>query len=578
MKIKKFFYLFTLSVILAAFNFSGAQAAELKTESKIIYTIPADNNSHYSIITPYFSNDGNQFAYVKNYIMATSSIIFNGQEVYDNYKQVSSLKPKFSPDAKKFAYIVTYNDSRPNASNSHLILNGQDYQNYQSIDAYSLIFSADSQHYAFTATVDGKMFIVVDKQENDKYDFVSSPNLSFDGKRLAYVAKNNGDNKKSVIIDGKNVGSYNDVKYPIVFSTNGSHVAYAAKNDNWSMFVDNKIVSSACDDISNIWVGNSGKYAFVCKKATGYEVNINGKESQSYSLVSGLLISPDEKRSIFAARRGNNEFAVIDGKEGPQYPIFITGSIPNFSPDSQHVVYKASRFTSDGMERLFLLIVDGQEIAVNGWYYDGFDLGSGQYSEFSFSQDSRYLIYDSLVKNKQNVKQIVRNQVDLVGHDVAVKTTPENNSNSSEQPKNKDSAVSNIITPAVLEKADPIANRLKGKILLQVESKGQAWYVNPKDGKRYYMADGNSAYQVMNNLGVGISNKDLDKVKTNADFRKKLIGKILLQVESHGEAYYISPNGRYNYLKDGQAAYSVMRNLGVGITNSDLNKITIGSN
>jgi hypothetical protein len=570
MKIKKIYYLFPMLVILVLPFFSKVHAAQFDTESKILYNIPSDIRT--SIVMPFFSNDGEQFAFVKNYINATSSVIFNGKEVYDNYKKVG-LIPKFSPDGTKFAYVVTYNDNRPNASSSHLILNGQDYQSYKSIESDSLIFSADSQHYAFTASADGKMFIVVDKQENNKYDEVSYPNISFDGKRLAYSAKNDIDIGKSLIIDGKIWGKYVDVKYPIVFSADGSHVAYAASNGSWSLFVDDKEVSSGYDNITNIWVGNSGKYAFIGVRGTEYKANINGEESQSYSMASGLIISYDEKRSIFAARRGNNEFAVIDGKEGISYPIFITGSIPNFSPDSKHVVYKTSRFSSDGMKRLFFLVADGQEIGVNGWYFNGFDLGNGQHTEFYFSKNSRYLIYNSLV----NKNQIVRNQIDLVGKDDVPVVTQDVKVNSSIKSEDKNISTSGaIIKPTSPAKLDPIANRLKGMILLQVEDKGQAWYVNPKDGRRYYLADGNSAYQVMKNLGIGINNKDLDKIKTSADFRKKFIGKIFLQVESHGEAYYISQNGRYNYLKDGAAAYSVMRNFGIGVTNSDLNKISLG--
>ena len=34
-----------------------------------------------------------------------------------------------------------------------------------------------------------------------------------------------------------------------------------------------------------------------------------------------------------------------------------------------------------------------------------------------------------------------------------------------------------------------LSSRLKGKILLQTESHGEAWYINPKDGKRYYMSN-----------------------------------------------------------------------------------------
>lgn len=120
-----------------------------------------------------------------------------------------------------------------------------------------------------------------------------------------------------------------------------------------------------------------------------------------------------------------------------------------------------------------------------------------------------------------------------------------------------------------------LTNKLKGRILLQVESNGEAWYVNPQDSKRYYMANGQEAYQIMRNLGIGITNKNLEKIHTNKQFAKQNSGKIFLQVESNGEAYYIDYQGASHYLKDGESAYNAMKNLGLGITNSDLRKIGI---
>lgn len=121
------------------------------------------------------------------------------------------------------------------------------------------------------------------------------------------------------------------------------------------------------------------------------------------------------------------------------------------------------------------------------------------------------------------------------------------------------------------------AKKQVGKIFLQVQSRGEAWYINPKDAKKYYMADGNKAYNLMRNFGIGITNKNLDKIKSNKIFAKSNSGKIFLQVEAKGEAYYIDFNGTAHYLKDGAAAYEVMRSLGLGITNSDLNKIPEGN-
>jgi hypothetical protein len=51
--------------------------------------------------------------------------------------------------------------------------------------------------------------------------------------------------------------------------------------------------------------------------------------------------------------------------------------------------------------------------------------------------------------------------------------------------------------------------KLKGRIVLQVEGRGEAWYINPIDGKRYYMSDGDAAYQIMRFLSLGITNTDI---------------------------------------------------------------------
>lgn len=121
-----------------------------------------------------------------------------------------------------------------------------------------------------------------------------------------------------------------------------------------------------------------------------------------------------------------------------------------------------------------------------------------------------------------------------------------------------------------------LSSRLKGKILLQVESKGEAWYVNPKNEKKYYMANGEEAYSIMRDSGVGITNTDLERTKNDTSFAKKHSGKIFLQVEDLGQAYYVDFEGVPHYLKNGEEAYNIMRDLGLGIANSDLRRINIG--
>lgn len=138
-----------------------------------------------------------------------------------------------------------------------------------------------------------------------------------------------------------------------------------------------------------------------------------------------------------------------------------------------------------------------------------------------------------------------------------------------------------------------LVNRLNGTILLQVEDAGKAWYVRPDDGRRYYLADGTAAYQMMRSFGLGITDSDLATIPAAADsasmkssasvcqsnsLAKKLAGKILLQVQQHGEAWYVYPGKcRRIYLKDGATAYNVMRYLSLGITNADIAQIAAGA-
>jgi len=119
-----------------------------------------------------------------------------------------------------------------------------------------------------------------------------------------------------------------------------------------------------------------------------------------------------------------------------------------------------------------------------------------------------------------------------------------------------------------------LSNRLKGRILLQVESSGEGWYVSPENSKRYFLGRPTDAFNVMRELGFGISNKDFDSFKGVAP--KRLSGKILLKVEDSGKAYYVNPvDLKMHFLGRPSDAFEVMRNLGLGISNNDINKIDI---
>ncbi|PLX20939.1 hypothetical protein C0584_04100 [Candidatus Parcubacteria bacterium] len=171
---------------------------------------------------------------------------------------------------------------------------------------------------------------------------------------------------------------------------------------------------------------------------------------------------------------------------------------------------------------------------------------------------------------------------------------------------------------------------LGGKIVLKVEENGEAYYINPSKQEMYFLGRPKDAFSVMREQGVGITNDDLYKIPvgTTADgpdtdgdglpdnleetlgldpskkdsdgdgfddmnelingynpwgsgnqsldegFANKQKGKILLQVQKNGEAWYVNPNdGRRYFLGRPADAFALMRTLGLGISNSNFSSL-----
>jgi len=186
-----------------------------------------------------------------------------------------------------------------------------------------------------------------------------------------------------------------------------------------------------------------------------------------------------------------------------------------------------------------------------------------------------------------------------------------------------------FFTPVLAETS--LGEKLKGRILLSVEENGEAWYINPNNLNRYYLGRPNDAFNILKNLGEGISNEDLNKIpvglidanekdsdndglsdnleialgtdinkkdtdndgyddkdeiennydpvkkdlqQIDKEFTKKHLGKIFLQTEKNGEAWYIDPvsQKRY-YLSRPNIAFEIMRQFGLGVKVKHLENI-----
>lgn len=134
-------------------------------------------------------------------------------------------------------------------------------------------------------------------------------------------------------------------------------------------------------------------------------------------------------------------------------------------------------------------------------------------------------------------------------------------------------------------------NNLKGKIILKSESNGEAYYINPNKKEMYSLSRPVIAFRVMRERGVGISNTSLEKIlvggncplydqscniqgSINSNFAKSQKGKILLQVEASGEAWYVNPQDSKRYfLGRPTDAFNIMKTLGLGISNANFDRM-----
>ena len=112
-----------------------------------------------------------------------------------------------------------------------------------------------------------------------------------------------------------------------------------------------------------------------------------------------------------------------------------------------------------------------------------------------------------------------------------------------------------------------------GYIFLAVEKHGEAYYYYPVDKKGYYLGRPADAFNVMRTLGLGATH---DFITNTTYFPTSVVGRILLDVQSHGEAYYIYPKDRKKYyLGRPDDAYNIMRSLGLGISNTNLTALPL---
>jgi hypothetical protein len=138
-----------------------------------------------------------------------------------------------------------------------------------------------------------------------------------------------------------------------------------------------------------------------------------------------------------------------------------------------------------------------------------------------------------------------------------------------------------ILAPLASAKAATTSNlkqRLMGRIIIAVQSHGEAYYISPKDQQVHQFTDPASTYSMIIGQGLGISEKDFNSFN-NYHAPKRLAGRIVIRSQARGEAYYVNPTDlRLWALYNPISAFNSLVYFGLGVSNADLAKILNSGN
>ncbi|MDO8260895.1 MAG: CARDB domain-containing protein, partial [Candidatus Magasanikbacteria bacterium] len=342
------------------------------------------------------------------------------------------------------------------------------------------------------------------------------------------------------------------------------------------------------------------------KAGTNYEYNIIAKNGTEEVKLTGVFFTtPSSNEVIFT----EEPLAVVSGKN-----IVVNWKTNLLS--YSHLYYRLVGDTTYKVVNLSLL-TDSHSVSVNG-------LADGTYEYYAKSDSSVKTEKDSAVKK---FTVLATTQTSTTTPETTTTTTTTN------QTTQTNTGTSSISTTPIVITNTSLYTSLKGKIILTVEANGEAYYINPSTQAMNYLGRPDDAFAVMRSAGIGITNQNLNQIQIgltdstgidtdsdglsdlledaigtnktlkdtdkdgyedkaevagghdpvkgngikypiNSSFAKSQAGKIFLQVESKGEAWYINPSDNKRYFLGRPAdAFAVMRKLGLGISDSNFESL-----
>jgi hypothetical protein len=300
----------------------------------------------------------------------------------------------FSHNDLRYAYSV-WNDNQAMSA----YVDGKFIRSFGYLDALEndkggfddFVFSPDDSHLAFAyadRTIDGKnkKTVVIDGKEVGTYNWVYRFAFSPDSKHYA-MSVSNSDENSFIVMDGREIKNYKSSSDP-VYLADGRLAYIARKGDMWVIILDGKEIISEKEGIYSFSFSPDGnKVAYSKSGGSGvWEAVFDEKELGKYGIIGNqdgspaFFFSPDGQQLAFIAGDGSrNKYIVQNGQKQKSYSKILNAQ---FSPDGNHFAYNGYSGTGEINSGSYVVVIDGKYGTSNDDIYDP-----------HFTSDSKKYIY-----------------------------------------------------------------------------------------------------------------------------------------------------------------------------------------
>lgn len=346
-----------------------------------------------SLFTVVFSERGGGAAYSAEKD-GKSYVVHNGK-AGNLYQSIGAIV--LSPDGKRIAYSAQVDGSW------RMVTDGKDGRGFDQINEPA--FSPDGRHIVYVARSGEQWHIVVDNtMSQGKKAHYGDPVFSSDSLKIAYIVHTDGDQKTRFVVRdlASKKQSQKEVSGALmVVNKDRTMIATVTESDKKQSMIqislnqpDAVVEGAQYDAISHLAFGADGaSVSYIAERGGKRFVILNGKEErlpdgdpagppvvrpdnkgvgiimaskdgtflhEAFSRVGGkkerydeaadLVYGKDSSMHAYAARKGNNWFIVVNGREGPVFDRVVS---PLFSPDGTLLAYRARK---DG--KRFVVVAD----------------------------------------------------------------------------------------------------------------------------------------------------------------------------------------------------------------------------